>query len=165
MVHADSMCDTAASGYNGNEEVRDYEEDPKLSLLMEGYVIALSCTVWGKTKCAQMYALLCTKSKLSLQVNGVCMCAVDHVLVHAQKINSCMRPTHCVASCYRACSFTLLFAQLFISLSPTLTSFVLYPFLFICLFPFFLCFPLTHLCLLCFPLTHSLYLSILTTVT
>jgi len=41
-------------------------------------------------------------------------------------------PRHVLAmspKCYRTCSFTLLFAQLFISLSPTLTSFILYPFL------------------------------------
>ena len=67
--------------------------------------------------------------------------------------------------CYRVCSFTLLLLNSFISLSPTLTSFVLYPFPSICLFPFLICFPLTHLCLLCFSLTHSLYLYILTTVT
>jgi len=62
-------------------------------------------------------------------------------------------------TCYRACSFMLLLLNSFISLSPTLTSFVLYPFPFICLSPFLICFPLTHLYLLCLSLTHSFYLS------
>jgi len=73
--------------------------------------------------------------------------------------------TTTLGSCYRACSFTLLLLNSFILLSPTLTSFVLYPFLSICLFPFLICFPLTHLCLLCLSLTHSLYLSIFIAVT
>ena len=45
-----------------------------------------------------MCALLCADSKISPQANGACVCATDHVLMYAQKLDSCTRPTHCVGS-------------------------------------------------------------------
>ena len=45
-----------------------------------------------------MCALLCADSKISPQANGACVCAVDYVLMYAQKLDSCTRPTHCVGS-------------------------------------------------------------------
>ena len=103
---------------------------------------------------------LLSTSLSNLRPFGISFLLRPKVTAVGALIGSCLNTVlPLLALCYRACSFTLLLLNSFISLSPTLTSFVLYPFLPICLFPFLICFPLTHLCLLCFPLTHSLYLS------
>jgi len=80
--------------------------------------------------------------------------------VHSQCTRSCDQdvPNGNTLGVIVCAVLTLLLLNSFILPSPTLTPFILYHFLFICLFPFLICFPLTHLCLLCLPPLRSLYL-------